>query len=125
MAGPDAYNELPLSCTERYKLFSQYPYIVRDMAMWAAGRSSSEIEKMIREEAGDLWVKISLFDRFEKEGKMSLAYRIIFQSFDRTLTEAEVNPIMAKKSSETMKRALKSVKIWQQKAYFASLFCPL
>ena len=44
--------------------------------------------------------KVMLFDRFEKGGKTSLAYRIIFQSFDRTLTEAEVNAVMEKVSAK-------------------------
>ena len=61
--------------------------------MWAAG--DTDAEGIIRAEAGPLALKVSLFDTFEKEGKKSLAYRIIFQSFDRTLTELEVNEIMA------------------------------
>jgi len=43
-----------------------------------------------------LCIRTDLFDRFEKGGKVSLAYRIIFQSFERTLTELEVNAIMEK-----------------------------
>ena len=31
-----------------------------------------------------------LVDSFEKEGKKSLAFRLVFQSFDRTLTDVEV-----------------------------------
>ena len=44
--------------------------------------------------AGALCVKVFLFDRFKKPDKVSLAYRLIFQSFDRTLTESEINPNM-------------------------------
>jgi phenylalanyl-tRNA synthetase beta chain len=92
-ADATSYEDLPLSTATRFEPFSKYPYIVRDIAMWAAG--GIDAEKIIRAEAGPLAVKISLFDTFEKAGKTSLAYRIIFQSFDRTLTEAEVNQIMA------------------------------
>lgn len=92
----DSYESLPLSEAKRFQPFSKYPYIVRDIAMWAVG--DTDAEKIIRAEAGPLAVKISLFDTFEKEGKKSLAYRIIFQSFERTLTEEEVNQIMAKLS---------------------------
>ena len=63
------------------------------------GGGDADAEKIIQTEAGPLAVKISLFDRFEKEGRVSLAYRIVFQSFDRTLTEAEVNIIMEKISA--------------------------
>jgi len=91
------YDELPVSTTERYLPYSKYPYIVRDIAMWAV--EGIDAEKIIGGEAGPLAVKLSLFDRFEKAGKVSLAYRIIFQSFDKTLTEVEVNEIMAKISA--------------------------
>ncbi|MEK7109008.1 MAG: phenylalanine--tRNA ligase subunit beta [Patescibacteria group bacterium] len=92
-----SYDDLPLSTTKRFAHFSKYPYIVRDIAMWAAG--GADAEAVIRAEAGPLAVKVSLFDRFEKAGKVSLGYRIVFQSFDRTLTEVEVNQIMAKLSA--------------------------
>ncbi|MBP9711396.1 MAG: phenylalanine--tRNA ligase subunit beta [Candidatus Pacebacteria bacterium] len=91
---------LPLSTTERYKTFSRYPYMVRDIAMWTpAGTSEAEVQDLIKKEAGELAQNMWLFDRFEKEGKVSLAYRIIFQTFDRTLTEPEANAAMEKVSS--------------------------
>ena len=71
--------------------------MVRDIAMWAAG--DADAEKIIRAQAGPLAIKVSLFDRFEKEGRVSLAYRIIFQSFEKTLTEAEANAAMEKVSA--------------------------
>jgi len=96
------YGELPVSTAARFEHFSKYPYIVRDIAVWAVG--DTDAEKIIREQAGPLAVKISLFDRFEKGEKISLAYRIVFQSFDRTLTEVEVNEIMEKVSVELTKQ---------------------
>ncbi|HEY5383107.1 MAG TPA: phenylalanine--tRNA ligase subunit beta [Candidatus Paceibacterota bacterium] len=93
---PAAYEHLPLSTAARYQPFSKYPYIVRDIAMWApAGIHTDEVEKVIKKEGGELCVKSYLFDTFEKEDKKSLAYRLIFQAFDRTLTEQEVNQSMA------------------------------
>jgi phenylalanyl-tRNA synthetase beta chain len=95
-----AYDSLPLSTTERYQTFSKYPYIVRDIAMWVpAGTDERVVLEQIKTDAGELAVRVALFDTFEKEGKVSLAYRIIFQSFDRTLTEIEVNQIMPKISA--------------------------
>jgi phenylalanyl-tRNA synthetase beta subunit len=35
-----------------------------------------------------------LFDEFEKDNKKSLAFRLIFQANDRTLTDIEVNGFM-------------------------------
>lgn len=97
---PNTYEQLPLSVSEKFQPFSKYPYIVRDIALWTpAGTLAEDVEKMIRNEAGELCVRIDLFDRFEKEGKISLAYRLIFQSFERTLTEVEANAVMEKLST--------------------------
>ena len=93
------YDELPLSTATRYQSFSKYPYIVRDIALWTpAGTDADEVLEMIQAKAGELCVKIYLFDTFTKEGRVSLAFRLIFQSFERTLTEEEVNKIMAELS---------------------------
>ena len=90
----EKYDDLPLSQAARYRPFSKYPYIVRDIAFWTDEKTDAE--KIIQEQAGPLMVKISLFDKFEKGGKISLAYRLVFQSFERTLIEQEVNEIIQK-----------------------------
>jgi phenylalanyl-tRNA synthetase beta chain len=72
--------------------------------MWTpVGTNEQEVEELIKREAGELCVKVTLFDRFEKpaspeggEGKVSLAYRLIFQSFERTLTDDDANAAMEK-----------------------------
>jgi phenylalanyl-tRNA synthetase beta subunit len=40
-----------------------------------------------------------LFDTFAKEGRTSLAFRLIFQSFEKTLTEADANEAMERVSA--------------------------
>ncbi|MDO8517872.1 MAG: phenylalanine--tRNA ligase subunit beta [bacterium] len=91
------YENLPLSQATRYKPFSKYPYIVRDIALWiTGGLDAGGLEKQITKIAGPLLQKISLFDEFQKDGRTSFAFRLVFQSFDRTLTEVEVNAIMKK-----------------------------
>ncbi|MDP2665809.1 MAG: phenylalanine--tRNA ligase subunit beta [bacterium] len=78
-----------------YKPFSIYPFIVRDIALWTSkGTESANVGKIIREHASELAVRLDLFDRFEKEGKKSLAFRLVFESRDRTLTDEEVHGIM-------------------------------
>ncbi|MDO8575938.1 MAG: phenylalanine--tRNA ligase subunit beta [bacterium] len=92
-----AYEDLPLSNTERYQPFSRYPFIVRDIALWTpAGTEPEAVLAVIRAQAGELLVRSELFDRFEKSGKTSLAFRLVFQSFEKTLTDAEANAVMEK-----------------------------
>nr|MBP9843295.1 hypothetical protein [Candidatus Paceibacterota bacterium] len=80
-----------------YRPFSNYPAIARDIAMWVTlGDSEEEINSLLKEQAGPLCVRITQFDRFEKEGRVSLAFRLVFQSYEKTLTDVEVNEIMDK-----------------------------
>lgn len=83
----------PLSVT--YRPFSLYPAISRDIALWVAGGvSAAEVESVIDAAAGDLRVRTTLFDQFEKDGRTSYAFRLVFQSAEKTLTDAEANSIM-------------------------------
>ncbi len=80
-----------------YKPFAVYPFIIRDIAVWVpSGTGVSIIESIIRENAGELLVRFDQFDHFEKEGKISFAFRLVFQSIERTLTDEEVSAIMQK-----------------------------
>jgi phenylalanyl-tRNA synthetase beta subunit len=56
--------------------------------------SEDELLVQIKQEAGDLLVTSSCFDRYEKEDKISFAYRLVFQSHEKTLTDEEVNVVM-------------------------------
>lgn len=100
---PQAYDDLPLSNVERYQTFSKQPYIVRDIAAWVPeGTDAAAVAEDIRVVAGELCITVRLFDTFSKEGRTSLAFRLIFQSMERTLTEAEANDAMTR-VSESLK----------------------
>jgi len=91
----ERYDDLPLSNTERYHSFSKYPFIVRDIALWVPSETRpEEVLEIIRKEAGELLVHSNPFDQFEKNGKTSYAFRLVFQSFEKTLTDEEANSIM-------------------------------
>jgi phenylalanyl-tRNA synthetase beta chain len=80
---------------DAYKPFSVYPFIARDIALWVpSGTGAPEIESAIRERAGELLIRLDQFDRFEKEGRVSYAFRLVFQSDERTLTDDEANRTM-------------------------------
>ena len=76
--------------------FSPYPHIVRDVALFVPLDITAEaVAKVIKENAGVLVVRgPELFDEFSKDGRKSLAFRTVFQSLDRTLSDEEVNKTM-------------------------------
>ncbi|HTE49111.1 MAG TPA: phenylalanine--tRNA ligase subunit beta [Candidatus Paceibacterota bacterium] len=86
------------SLEAKFKMWSQFPFIARDIAVWVPEKvKSSEVEKTIKENMGDMVIKgPELFDEFKKGNQTSYAFRLVFQSYDRTLTDAEVNEIMNK-----------------------------
>ena len=88
-----------------YQPFSAYPFALRDIAVWApAGSDDGCTKSLIEQEAGTLLVRCDLFDTFEKGGRVSYAFRLVFNSSDRTLTDEEVNGIMAKISATLTKK---------------------
>lgn len=97
---PSSYEPLTQSTsTAPYKAVSPYPFIARDIAMWVPGDVTWEdIRSLVTEVGNTLIARIDLFDTFEKEidgvRKVSYAFRLVFQSFERTLTDEEVNEMM-------------------------------
>lgn len=95
---------------QKYHPFSPYPFIVRDIAVFVPdtviGDGVWKAIKQGMQEAGatDLLVRDSLFDVFKKDGKVSYAYRLVFQSYEKTLTDEEVNKIMEKIYAEVKER---------------------
>jgi len=89
--------QFPPVVAEKFQPFSPYPFIVRDVALFVPSSTKPEdILNSIRKEAGKLAVRSWKFDEFEKGGKQSFAFRIVFQSFEKTLTDAEANAVMEK-----------------------------
>lgn len=99
---PCAIFELDLSalpdCPTREKKFhpvSRHPAVQRDLAV-VLDRTcrAGELEEAIRKQAGSHLLSVEVFDRYEgkgvPEGKLSLAFRLVFQRPDRTLTDTEV-----------------------------------
>lgn len=81
----------------QYHPFSVYPFMLRDIAVWTpSGTQGNAVEEIIRHTAGELLVRIDQFDSFEKEGRVSYAFRMVFESLSRTLTDGEINVIMEK-----------------------------
>ncbi len=85
----------------RFHSFSRFPTNERDLAFIAPKTvAAGTIEQIIREKAGALLESVRLFDLYEgkplADDTRSLAFRLVFRADDRTLTDDDVNPLVAK-----------------------------
>ncbi|NMG18586.1 phenylalanine--tRNA ligase subunit beta [Brasilonema bromeliae] len=82
----------------QFRPYSTYPAADRDIAFFAPVKVSvAEIEKVITKAGKELLESVELFDEYRGEhvpqGQRSLAFRLIYRTGDRTLTDSEVEPV--------------------------------
>lgn len=76
--------------TQPFIPWSLYPFITRDIAVWITG-DEIKLKNIVETFATEHCVTPPVvFDRFTKDDKTSIAYRLVFQSKEKTLTDAEV-----------------------------------
>jgi phenylalanyl-tRNA synthetase beta chain len=88
-----ALSALPKSELVRPTTVGTMPAALQDVALIVdASVTAAAVESALRTGAGDLLESITLFDRYDKlgDGKISLAFSLVFRAPDRTLTGAEV-----------------------------------
>ncbi len=91
----EAYETLVFHEPKQYRTFSLFPAISRDIAMWVPEDTEVQtILDLLQENSGSTGVLVSHLDTFTKEGKTSHAFRLVFQAFDRTLRDDEVEVVM-------------------------------
>lgn len=78
------------------KHLPKFPSVTRDLAVVVSEEvSSAQLSACIQDAAGALLVDVKLFDVYQgdqiKAGEKSMAFALIFQADDRTLTDIEVN----------------------------------
>jgi phenylalanyl-tRNA synthetase beta chain len=89
-----ALSALPVSALVRPTTVGTMPAAVQDVALIVDSNvSAAEVEGALRDGAGELLESITLFDRYDKigDGKISLAFTLVFRAQDRTLTGEEVS----------------------------------
>jgi phenylalanyl-tRNA synthetase beta chain len=79
----------------QFREISRHPRAQRDLSVLIdRDRSAGELLEAIRKAGGSSLVGLDIFDRYEgegiPEGHVSLAFRLVFQRQDRTLTDPEV-----------------------------------
>lgn len=85
----------------KYKEFSKFPSIKKDLAVVVdKDISSEEIGTWIKKAAGSSLSNIDVFDVYTgkgiEENKKSIAYSLTFEKMDRTLTDEEINESLEK-----------------------------
>jgi phenylalanyl-tRNA synthetase beta chain len=80
-----------------YQTFSTYPASDRDIAFFAPlAVSFAELQKSMRQAAGDLLADVRLFDEYRgqnvPDGQRSLAVRLVYRAIDRTLKDEDIEP---------------------------------
>lgn len=90
----DALTAVP-PAAHRFQEPSRQPQVRRDLAvLLPRDVAAARVLEAIRATAGPHLVEAAVFDRYEgrgvREGRVSVAFRLVFQRPDRTLTDAEV-----------------------------------
>lgn len=81
-----------------YRPVPRFPAVARDVAVVVdLDLPADRLEAAIREAGGELLEEVRLFDVYQgervPEGKRSLAYHLVYRAADRTLTDAELEPV--------------------------------
>jgi phenylalanyl-tRNA synthetase beta chain len=84
----------------QYHPLPRYPSALRDLSFLApSGMTSGELEETIRIAAGSLLEQVELFDLYEGKniptGMKALTYHLTFRSPERTLSDDEVDAVIA------------------------------
>lgn len=84
-----------------YKPLPKYPATTRDLSLLCDDSlPSGDIEKAIKNAAGKLLEKVTLFDVYKgkqiAEGKKSISYSISMRSHEGTLTDEQADSVMKK-----------------------------
>ena len=85
---------LPFQEQKKSDTLLTMPPAIQDISLIVDEKvSAGLVENALREGAGEMLESLTLFDRYEKmgEGKISLAFTLVFRAKDRTLTADEVS----------------------------------
>ena len=99
-----------LKLGQKFQEVSKFPPITRDISFIVSNSFVvNDYFDLIRELGGDLIEEVTLLDKYENAGKfgadkLSYTYRIIYRSLERTLTDAEIEPIQNQIITETKKQ---------------------
>ncbi|MGE5655849.1 MAG: phenylalanine--tRNA ligase subunit beta [Actinomycetota bacterium] len=93
----------------RFHPYSTFPPADRDLAFFVPVEvSMNELEGTMRKAAGNLLESVELFDEYRgqnvPEGQRSLAFRLVYRVSDRTLNDADLDPVQQKVREALVKK---------------------
>ncbi|MGM9878059.1 MAG: phenylalanine--tRNA ligase subunit beta [Bacilli bacterium] len=93
----------------KYKEFSKYPGISKDLAfILPKDVNNEDVISSIKQAGGKLLKNVVVFDYYEGDkidnNKKSIAYNLYFESFDKTLSDEEINPLFDKIIENVVKK---------------------
>lgn len=99
----------------KYKELSKYPSITKDVAfVMPLYMESKEVEKEIKRSGGKYLKEINVFDLYRGENigkdEKSIAYSLVFESTERTLTTDEINETFNKIIDDVTKKLKISIR---------------
>jgi phenylalanyl-tRNA synthetase beta chain len=68
----------------------------QDLSLVVGERTAADVVGLVRGAGGALLRSVEVFDRFERDGEVSLALHLEFAARDRTLTDEEVAGVREK-----------------------------
>ncbi|MFH1175119.1 MAG: hypothetical protein V1698_00115, partial [bacterium] len=92
---------LKLAREKEYREIPKFPAVLRDIAVVVESRILAyNIIEVIKKTGGAILKKIELFDVYEGDkigaGKKNLAFHLVFQSSEKTLSDEEVDEVLQK-----------------------------
>lgn len=85
----------------KFTAYSTFPASDRDLAFFAPlALTVGDLEKVIARTGGKLLESVTLFDQYRgeavPEGQRSLAFRLVYRSQEKTLTDTDIEPVHQK-----------------------------
>lgn len=81
----------------KYAPFSAYPAVKKDVSLWVNEPLRfhvNDVHEVARLVAADLVESVQVVDRFSKQGRQSLCFRMTFRSMEKNLEHAQVNELV-------------------------------
>lgn len=77
-----------------FRPYSKYPPCYKDIAFWVPTRyHENHFFELVRGIAGDLVESVEEIDKFARGDRLSLCYRVVYRSMDRSLTNEEIDSL--------------------------------